>query len=408
MDKLDFSPEKIKEQKKNYYASFLWKLTVALIIIMLLQFIIINPVIIISRLLLETIANPSNAVSNNLDYSTVNNILSTVSSVLQLIGLMFTDGIGAWFLYSMTKETSRAPQKRNMPFGYWIVAFLICFGLGGIFMLVGNIAESIVLLPGTTLRNMLYYPLASSSGSIAENIIYANDSWLYFLTQVLIAGFGIPVLEEFIFRKLVIDNTSKYGFGAAVMISAFSFGAFHFNLRQFFYAFALGMVFAYVYAFTGNIRYSIAFHIGYNMYSSFVIALAKKLATQEALESLSESAKLLGENLKSDPGMAMNAFYGFYEYIQSLAEKPVSLFGISFYVFARLFAFLLMFTGIVLFLVFLRKAIKVRSQMPMGEKGTKRCAAFNYGAAMFYVLVGIVFFAYYFMANISAFWGHRH
>ena len=144
------------------------------------------------------------------------------------------------------------------------------------------------------------------------------------------------------------------------------------------------------------------------MYSSFFIVLGTKLATKETLDGLSESLKLLAENLRSDPGKAMDSFYGFLEYIKGLADTHVSLFGISFYVFARLFAFLLMFIGIVLLVIFLRKALKVRSQMPMGEKGTKKCAAFNYGAAMFYALIGIVFFFYYFMENVSAFMGYNH
>ena len=44
MDNLNYSPESLKDQKKKYYASFLWKLTVAFVIIFAAQIIIYVPV----------------------------------------------------------------------------------------------------------------------------------------------------------------------------------------------------------------------------------------------------------------------------------------------------------------------------------------------------------------------------
>ena len=113
----------------------------------------------------------------------------------------------------------------------------------------------------------------------------------------------------------------------------------------------------------------------------------------------------MSENLKANPDMAMDAYNIFWEDLKGIAETPGFIFGISVLLLVRLFYFFLIFVGIVLFVSFLNKAIKVRKEMPMGEKGTKRCAAFNYGAVLFYVLSGTIFFVYYLIANITSIFG---
>ena len=51
----------------------------------------------------------------------------------------------------------------------------------------------------------------------------------------------------------------------AIFGSAFLFGLFHGNFGQFFYAFAVGAVFAYVALRTGGIRYTVALHFLVNL-----------------------------------------------------------------------------------------------------------------------------------------------
>ena len=68
------------------------------------------------------------------------------------------------------------------------------------------------------------------------------------------------ILEEFIFRKMVIDRIWQYGEKIAVVTSALIFALFHINLFQFFYALGIGLIFAYVYLRTGKLRYTIIMH----------------------------------------------------------------------------------------------------------------------------------------------------
>ena len=78
----------------------------------------------------------------------------------------------------------------------------------------------------------------------------------------MVVAFAVlaPVFEELVFRKVMVDRVLPYGEWPAILFSGITFGLFHGNLTQFFYAALLGMVLAYVYIRTGNILYSIGLH----------------------------------------------------------------------------------------------------------------------------------------------------
>ena len=56
-----------------------------------------------------------------------------------------------------------------------------------------------------------------------------------------------PVVEEFIFRKFLIDRVYRYGEWVAILTSGLMFGLFHENLAQFFFATLIGCFFAFFY-----------------------------------------------------------------------------------------------------------------------------------------------------------------
>ena len=90
--------------------------------------------------------------------------------------------------------------------------------------------------------------------------------WLLILVVVIIG----PIVEELIFRKLIIDRLSRYGELIAIMSSAIAFGLFHGNFYQFFYTIMFGLILGYIYAKTRNIKYSIFMH----MLANFINAVA--------------------------------------------------------------------------------------------------------------------------------------
>ncbi|MBO4864688.1 MAG: CPBP family intramembrane metalloprotease [Eubacterium sp.] len=96
-------------------------------------------------------------------------------------------------------------------------------------------------------------------------------------TFVFAVLFG-PIMEELAFRKVLLDRTAQYSKRYSIILSGVMFGLIHLNLYQFFYAAAIGCVFAYIYIKTGKVRYTIILHSVVNfVHGALPIALLKKL-----------------------------------------------------------------------------------------------------------------------------------
>jgi membrane protease YdiL (CAAX protease family) len=136
---------------------------------------------------------------------------------------------------------------------------------------------------GNLVGTLLSALLSSGRAENALNSYIFDDSPLKILVIVVLA----PILEEFLFRKQLIDRCSRYGEKNAILFSALMFGLFHMNLYQFFYAFGLGLVFAYVYTRTRCLRYSILIHMVINFMGS---VLAPLLLSQVDFEAITQVA----------------------------------------------------------------------------------------------------------------------
>lgn len=102
---------------------------------------------------------------------------------------------------------------------------------------------------------------------VLNEAVNASPIWVTAICTCVLA----PILEEIVFRKLIIDRVKPFGELRACLVSALIFGLFHGNLRQFMYAAAIGFIFSYVYVKTNNIVYSIAMHAGINLLGSVII-----------------------------------------------------------------------------------------------------------------------------------------
>lgn len=92
--------------------------------------------------------------------------------------------------------------------------------------------------------------------------------WVSFVFAVIL----VPIAEELLMRKLFIDRLAKYGTGFAVIVSAVTFGIFHGNFYQFFYAALTGLVLGAIYV-RGGLKYSVALHMLINFRGSVVALL---------------------------------------------------------------------------------------------------------------------------------------
>lgn len=188
----------------------------------------------------------------------------------------------AWFIYLLSvvpmylialpislkiidKEPINNKPTKKLTFKQFLELYLICVPL----MYAGNLIGTLLstLINGGAYDNPL-------------NEIMTQNQLLNFLFAVIIA----PIMEEFVFRKTLIDHTSKYGEGIAIVFSALCFGLFHMNLYQFFYAFAIGMIFGFVYTKTKQIKYSIFMHMIINFFGGIV---ATAILTEIDIDMLS-------------------------------------------------------------------------------------------------------------------------
>lgn len=97
-----------------------------------------------------------------------------------------------------------------------------------------------------------------------------------FVITLLYASIVAPVVEEIIFRGLLLNKLRRFGDIPAILLSGLAFGFFHFNLSQFFYAAVLGFIFAYVAIRTNSIKYSILLHVMINFIASVAAPFVAK------------------------------------------------------------------------------------------------------------------------------------
>lgn len=139
------------------------------------------------------------------------------------------------------------PQSEQWGFGKFAACFIISVGIG----LGGNLLGRLVGRLG---------PSGVDSSDLNQ-LLLNSSIWLNMLITVILA----PVVEEMFFRKLVMDRLLGYGQKTAIIISGLMFGMAHGNFSQFFYAFGIGILWAYIYAKTGKVGYTISLHMIFNL-----------------------------------------------------------------------------------------------------------------------------------------------
>ena len=192
-------------------------------------------------------------------------------------------------------------EMRKLRFRDLLIFLIMCFPV----MYIGNII-------GTLFNTALHTLLGTEMTNPLDFLINSSNIWLAALVMVILA----PVTEEFIFRKLIIDRLRAYGEGVCVLVSALLFGLFHGNLSQFFYAFGLGAIFAFLYVKTGRLRYPIFLHMVINFYGGIVSPLLLKGLDLDALTQASGGSpealmRWMAEYLPQLMAISINAIVNF-------------------------------------------------------------------------------------------------
>ena len=200
-------------------------------------------------------------------------------------------------------------------------------------------------LLGVLINALLNHIFDLEPSSSIQDIIMNSSLLSNFFFAVILA----PLAEEYLFRKILIDRTIRYGKGLAIMLSALFFGLFHGNFSQFFYAFGLGALFAFIYIKTGRLRYPIALHMLINFSGSIV---APALISRLDLEALETLADIPLDQLNPD------------ELWPVIAPSLPALFGFGIYIFIML---LLAFIGFILLIV-KRKSFRLHETTNLANK----------------------------------------
>ena len=103
----------------------------------------------------------------------------------------------------------------------------------------------------------LFSPLGTSMvGDMGEESISAVSIVFMFITTAVIPA----VVEEIMFRGLILNNLIPYGRGCAIVGSALLFGLMHMNPAQFLYATVSGIVIGYIYVATRSLWVCMVIH----------------------------------------------------------------------------------------------------------------------------------------------------
>ncbi len=117
------------------------------------------------------------------------------------------------------------------------------------------------------------------------------------LLTMLVVSLMPPIFEEICCRGFLFNQYRKTsGALSAALISALFFGLFHLNFNQFFYAFLLGVIFAFVNTASGSILTSTIMHFlinGSNMLLLYAINLADQMTGGDSLAD-AEAARQSG------------------------------------------------------------------------------------------------------------------
>lgn len=177
------------------------------------------------------------------------------------------------FYFIVRKVPTVVPEKKKMGFGSFMACVCMMYAVSIFGSLIGQFINGI---------------LVSATGRVSEaniDVLFDTDFFMTALYCVIAA----PIVEEFVFRKLLIDKLQVYSEKYAVLLSGLTFGLMHGNFEQFFYAFFMGCLLAYIYVRTGRIIYTVLLHFILNGVSTALQFLITKVTVLNELENLTDT-----------------------------------------------------------------------------------------------------------------------
>lgn len=142
-------------------------------------------------------------------------------------------------------------QNRPLP----LQTFLICISLFFAAQMIFSISDSAI----RALADFAGYAMYSTTDAIQET----EDSW----ALLLYAGFLGPIVEEIVFRGIIMSGLRKYGKLFAIITSSVLFAFFHGDITQGIFAFFCGIILGYI-----TTEYSIKWAMVLHIINNFIIS----------------------------------------------------------------------------------------------------------------------------------------
>ncbi len=166
----------------------------------------------------------------------------------------------------LRRKPSEKPERHDLGFFELIMYIAISFGIVFCANLTGlGVVQVIQKISGYTLKN-------------PTDALLKDQNAMLLVVMVALIG---PILEEIVFRKLLIDAIGRYNAGVAVIISGVVFGIIHSNISQFFYTFAFGLFLGFIYLKTGRLLYTIIMHVSVNLFFGTMSTILKRFTETE-------------------------------------------------------------------------------------------------------------------------------
>lgn len=176
-------------------------------------------------------------------YTVFKKVFAGVGSPLLWLGV--ASALTIPFIYGIYKQM---PIIRNpKPFDKDTIIYEILYTLG-------------IVVFGVLLNILITHTsfVEQSTGFAKANEVFNVDS---ILTKIFTNCICIPILEELVYRGIIAGQLLVWrGSIVAIVVSSLLFGAMHFNMVQFIYAFFVGLALAYVYTKTNKLWIVIVAH----------------------------------------------------------------------------------------------------------------------------------------------------
>ena len=222
---------------------------VAKLIIAPVAYFLITQVISLVYILIVAFRTISASMVQTMDYAEIYDLLMNEIMDQTLMLTLISALVSIPLIYFVFFDKKEKPAGKRIT-----LLYAALFGVG-----VSIVANVIVSLTGLEKLSETYQELNSH--------IYTGNV----LFEILAAGLIIPIVEELVFRGVILKNLYQLaGKWPALIISSLIFGIMHMNLVQFVYASILGFAMGFVYISYRSILAPILFHMAANTFSIMV------------------------------------------------------------------------------------------------------------------------------------------